>query len=322
MSEHLMQAMRIVYPTYESSNAFPGVLLVNIFFVASFGFGIAGGIYQFWQEHRLRRDRPWDFAAGPIELLREGVSRLRRGESLYETFQGVKQLSEVESMSESPYSRATWETTARAHCNGDAGHADVPPARAHAPAAMQPATPQPREPALRMLDILPTPGRELPQMRRMKPRARIDPVIGHMQNALSALEAVEAEASGRPVRLSCIAIDDTEDSAAGAPPVSRADSWVPPMRPMPAPPAARPPEAAATPQPPRRRLMRAASTVRPRSRCPDERERRRRLLTRTGLHRAGGARRSGNARARRPVRRHSALPLPRPRTELRCATQA
>ena len=90
MSEHLMQAMRIVYPTYESSNAFPGVLLVNIFFVASFGFGIAGGIYQFWQEHRLRRDRPWDFAAGPIELLREGVSRLRRGESLYETFQGMK----------------------------------------------------------------------------------------------------------------------------------------------------------------------------------------------------------------------------------------
>ena len=167
-----MQAMRIVYPTYESSNAFPGVLLVNIFFVASFGFGIAGGIYQFWQEHRLRRDRPWDFAAGPIELLREGVSRLRRGESLYETFQGVKQLSEVESMSESPYSRATWETTARAHCNGDTGHADVPPARAHAPAAMQPATPPPREPALRMLDILPTPGRELPPSREDRPGDR------------------------------------------------------------------------------------------------------------------------------------------------------
>jgi hypothetical protein len=51
------QWARFRYPDYDSSNMYPGNILCNVFFAASFLFGGIGGASQFRAEERVRRER-------------------------------------------------------------------------------------------------------------------------------------------------------------------------------------------------------------------------------------------------------------------------
>lgn len=74
------QAMRILYPTYDASNSWPGNLLCNVFFASSFAFGISGGVYQAVQEGRLRRqDTELLFEPGPVEVAQYIRDEVRGG---------------------------------------------------------------------------------------------------------------------------------------------------------------------------------------------------------------------------------------------------
>jgi len=74
------QAMRVLYPTYEASNAWPGNLLCNVFFASSFAFGISGGVYQVINEGRLRRqDTELVFEPGPVEVAQYIRDEVRGG---------------------------------------------------------------------------------------------------------------------------------------------------------------------------------------------------------------------------------------------------
>jgi len=59
------QATRIVYPTYKSTEAPPGSIWVNVFFVAAFAAAIAAAVYQGKHEARLRAKEPERFGKAP-----------------------------------------------------------------------------------------------------------------------------------------------------------------------------------------------------------------------------------------------------------------
>ena len=80
--QYLNQATRIIFPDYESSNSWPGVLWVNIFFGLSFAMGIGAGIGQLLSESRLRSRLPQYFGPGPIQLAREASRLYKQGNSV------------------------------------------------------------------------------------------------------------------------------------------------------------------------------------------------------------------------------------------------
>ena len=71
------QATRIVYRDYDSSNAWPGSLAVNMFFVLSLLCGVFAGVLQWREESRLRAAEPDTYPPGPIDLLREKLEEAR-----------------------------------------------------------------------------------------------------------------------------------------------------------------------------------------------------------------------------------------------------
>ena len=68
------QATRIVYRDYDSSNKWPGSLLVNMFFLLSLLCGVFAGLVQWREESRLRAADPDAWPPGPIALLLEKLA--------------------------------------------------------------------------------------------------------------------------------------------------------------------------------------------------------------------------------------------------------
>ena len=72
------QWSRIAYPSYSSSNSMPGAVLTNVFFAASFVFGIGGGIAQGVMEGKLRKENEGKFE-GKVEGFKKAFT-CERGE--------------------------------------------------------------------------------------------------------------------------------------------------------------------------------------------------------------------------------------------------
>ena len=68
------QATRIVYRDYDSSNKWPGSLMVNMFFLLSLLCGVFAGLVQWREESRLRAADPDTWPPGPIALLSEKLA--------------------------------------------------------------------------------------------------------------------------------------------------------------------------------------------------------------------------------------------------------
>ena len=81
VTQYINQATRIVYPDYESSNAVPGNIWVNVFFVASFACAGIGAGWIFYEEGLLRAERPGQFGPGPIDSLKQAIANYRAGKA-------------------------------------------------------------------------------------------------------------------------------------------------------------------------------------------------------------------------------------------------
>uniref|UniRef100_A0A7S4DZS5 Uncharacterized protein n=1 Tax=Lotharella globosa TaxID=91324 RepID=A0A7S4DZS5_9EUKA len=80
ITQFINQAARLVFYTYESSNSWPGVLWVNIFFATSFACAGAAGAWMSVEAHILRKNNPpGRFGPGPIESFKQAYRQFVSG---------------------------------------------------------------------------------------------------------------------------------------------------------------------------------------------------------------------------------------------------
>jgi Protein of unknown function (DUF2985) len=76
--QYVNQGTRIYYPNFEVQDRYPGNLWTNVFFFLSF---LCAGIAAAWlgmESGRIRKQKPGVFGPGPIETIREYMSRKSR----------------------------------------------------------------------------------------------------------------------------------------------------------------------------------------------------------------------------------------------------
>jgi len=90
VTQFIMQATRIVYPDYESSNTVQGKLWTEGFFVATFACFAIGAGWILYEEGLLRTERPGQFGPGPIDSLKQAIAdyRARKAEPQAEATTG------------------------------------------------------------------------------------------------------------------------------------------------------------------------------------------------------------------------------------------
>ena len=75
LTQFANQTTRIIYPTYEEANVFPGNIWTNVFFASSMFFAAVAAVWMLWEEHKIHKDQPGVFAPSAIMLARDFVKK-------------------------------------------------------------------------------------------------------------------------------------------------------------------------------------------------------------------------------------------------------
>jgi hypothetical protein len=75
LTQFANQTTRIIFPTYEEADVFPGNLWTNVFFASSMFFAALAGVWMIWEEHRIHKAQPDVFAPSAIMLVRKFIRK-------------------------------------------------------------------------------------------------------------------------------------------------------------------------------------------------------------------------------------------------------